>query len=147
MNMEFKEEVLALERKISSTGTSQVVFYGSSSIRLWESLYKDFDELNCLNLAFGGSTIQDCIDNYHVLLKKTNPSKIVFYAGDNDLGQDVSVKDTYRRFVQFYGLVREDFPKIPFVFISIKPSLARVHLLDSIMELNARIVSYLSSEN
>jgi hypothetical protein len=39
--------------------TRPPVFYGSSSIRLWDTVAKDFDP-RILNLGFGGSTLEAC---------------------------------------------------------------------------------------
>jgi hypothetical protein len=38
-----------------------VVFYGSSTIRLWKGMKNDFNELNVINLGFGGALIKDPI--------------------------------------------------------------------------------------
>ncbi len=37
-----------------------MVFYGSSSIRLWTTLAEDFSGLPVINLGFGGSTLAAC---------------------------------------------------------------------------------------
>lgn len=148
MNPDFKEEVAALvNKKMNVLGNrTPVVFYGSSSFRLWESLEKDFPELDCLNIAFGGSTIKDCTEYYDHLLKKSKPEKIFFYCGDNDIGQGTSAEDTIKRFTILFKKVREDFPDIPFIFLSIKPSPSRQELLSEIRTVNENIKLYLSDK-
>ncbi len=37
------------------------IFYGSSSIRPWGTLYDDFKNLKPVNLGFGGSTLAVCV--------------------------------------------------------------------------------------
>jgi len=149
MNPEFKEEVGHLVKtKLEKLGSREsVVFYGSSSLRLWESLSTDFPELDCLNIAFGGSTIKDCLDYYDVLLKRTNPVHIFFYAGDNDIGQNASSEETINRFKELYFKIRKDFKEVSFTFLSIKPSPQRIAFLNSIQEVNQEIKSFLSTED
>jgi hypothetical protein len=52
----FESEVTALEAKLSQSpiASSPIVFYGSSSIRLWKSLQQDFSGYAVLNCGFGG---------------------------------------------------------------------------------------------
>lgn len=148
MNTEFEIEVADLvKNKIDNIGDrNPVVFYGSSSFRLWTNLQQDFPRLDCLNLAFGGSTIAECDFYYNRLLKQANPSRIFFYAGDNDLGQGVTVQETIDRFKQLFAKIRIDFPEIPFAFLSIKPSPERFALISKIREVNESINNFLQTE-
>src|SRR3954470_6470751 len=59
----FEKDVVALEAafKKNSVPTGGVLFYGSSSIRLWKSMKEDFPGLNVLNHGFGGSTAPDAL--------------------------------------------------------------------------------------
>ena len=41
-----------------------ILFTGSSSIRLWKDLAKDFNNPKILNRGFGGSEIIDLIENF-----------------------------------------------------------------------------------
>ena len=84
----YDNEVQQLETKIRQQppADNRVVFYGSSSIRLWKTLADDFPEQNTLNLGFGGSTLAACAWFFERLVLPAKPKAIVFYAGDNDLG-------------------------------------------------------------
>jgi hypothetical protein len=57
----YEAEVQALERAIAlrAQESRPPVFYGSSSIRLWDTLAEDVDP-RVLNLGFGGSTLEAC---------------------------------------------------------------------------------------
>ncbi|WP_332368666.1 hypothetical protein [Spirosoma telluris] len=52
----YEAEINQLESKLNSlpSASDRVVFYGSSSIRLWTTLAQDFPQVNTLNLGFGG---------------------------------------------------------------------------------------------
>ena len=42
--------------------SNAVVFYGSSSLRLWDDLAERFPGRTVVNRGFGGSTLAECID-------------------------------------------------------------------------------------
>ena len=52
----FESEVTSLEARLlqAPVASSPIVFYGSSSIRLWKSLQQDFSGYAVLNIGFGG---------------------------------------------------------------------------------------------
>ena len=144
MNEEFEVEVKELAKsKLNATQEKQVVFYGSSSFRLWETMDKDFPEINCLNIAFGGSMIEDCIGYFDELIGRSNPEHILFYAGDNDIGNGASSEEVMARFIELLDKIDEFFPNVPFTFLSIKPSPSRLELIETIKEVNEMIKDYL----
>ena len=130
----YEPEVLALERarSISPPPERPVVFYGSSTLRLWDDLAADLGEPNALNLAFGGSTLAACAHFFDRLVPPVSPASLVVYAGDNDLGDGRRPDDVVQSFLQLAAKVRKDLGVIPFGFISIKPSPAREGIIDRI---------------
>lgn len=102
-----------------------VLFYGSSSIRLWSTLREDFDELPVVNRGFGGSTLEECVELLDRLVTPLKPRAIVLYAGDNDIDQGASPETLLSRFEQFAGGVRMRLGWTPIVYVSVKPSPAR----------------------
>ena len=99
-----------------------VLFIGSSSIRLWESLAADFPDVKVLNRGFGGSQIVD--STYYVgrIVVPYRPRMIVLYAGDNDLASGRSPEQVADEFKEFVERVRRDLPAVRIAFMSIKPS-------------------------
>src|SRR5690606_32392256 len=59
----WEKEIAAFEAadKKNPPKKGGIVFTGSSSIRLWKTLEKDFPHHNVLNRGFGGSQISDAI--------------------------------------------------------------------------------------
>jgi lysophospholipase L1-like esterase len=53
------------------------------------------------------------------------PKLIVFYAGDNDITSGKNAQQVLEDFRRFVEMVREELPKTPIIFISIKPSESR----------------------
>jgi lysophospholipase L1-like esterase len=134
----YEPEVCALERQSEATvpPPGAVVFYGSSSIRLWTSLVDDFAGTPVVNRGFGGSTLAACSWFFWRLVRGLSARSIVLYAGDNDLADGESPARVLEQLKQLLHQVDLAFGPLPFAFISIKPSPARWHLLDGIQDVN-----------
>ena len=142
----YEDEIHQLEVKYSlqPTGTHPVVFYGSSSIRLWTTLSTDFPGINLLNLGFGGSTLAACAWFFERLVVPAAPKSIVFYAGDNDLGDGRHPEEVYLFFCAFVQKMRQHLPGVPLSFLSIKVSPARWNIASEIRRTNELIAQYIS---
>ncbi|WP_421875499.1 GDSL-type esterase/lipase family protein [Marinoscillum sp.] len=141
INMEFESEIADLEKKIIDYPNKEdlIVFYGSSSIRLWDTLHDDMLPLNVLNLGFGGSSFSWCIYYFDRLFTKIKPKHIVIYVGDNDLANGIPPEKVVKKFRMLANLIRTAYPKIPMDFITIKPSPIRTYLLPEIKLTNSLI--------
>jgi len=84
----YQGEVRELERRRQAhpPPPGVVAFYGSSSIRLWDSLEEDFFDVPVVNLGFGGSTLAACAYFFDRLVLPCKPRALVCYAGENDIG-------------------------------------------------------------
>jgi lysophospholipase L1-like esterase len=80
----------ALEEARAPMPRDAVLFYGSSSIRFWQTLAQDFPELAVVNRGFGGSTLAECVEEMERLVFPVQPRAVVLYAGENDLDQGAS---------------------------------------------------------
>ena len=133
----YENEVQRLERERESlTFDPKLLFYGSSSIRLWESLNEDFAAYKPVNLGFGGSTLAACVWFFDRLLAPFRPESLIVYAGDNDLGDGRHPEEVFIFFQQLVSRTRSRFGDIPLAFISIKPSITRWDILDRIRYAN-----------
>lgn len=137
----YEAEVRALEKaNITSPPPKQsVVFYGSSSIRLWTTLSEDLPGLPVVNRGFGGSTLAACSWYFYRLIVPLRPSALVLYAGDNDLGDGQNPHQVLSSYRALADQVRSHLGPIPFTFLSIKPSPARVALTENIYRTNELI--------
>jgi len=124
-----------------------VLFVGSSSIRLWDSLQKDFASLPVvINRGFGGSKLSDCVRHVDRLVLPYRPRLVLVYAGDNDLAGGRSAHDILVRFRAFAEDVHAALPQTRVAFISIKPSPARASLIAEIRRANALVRDYVSTQ-
>ncbi len=143
----YENEVQRLEKEKGSLSYDpQLVFYGSSSIRLWETLYDDFAAYKPVNLGFGGSTLAACVWFFDRLLAPYHPTSLIVYAGDNDLGDGRHPEEVLIFFLQLVSRTRQRFGDIPLAFISIKPSITRWNIVDSIRYTNRLIEEEIKRE-
>jgi lysophospholipase L1-like esterase len=142
----YEGEVQQLEQLQASNPAPAncILFYGSSSIRLWSTLEQDFFGLPVVNRGFGGSTLAACSWFFWRLVRPLQPGSLVVYAGDNDLGDGQSPAEVVRQFYFLSVQVKRFLDPVPFAFISIKPSPGRWHLRESIRETNLAIEHELS---
>ncbi len=133
----YENEVQRLEKERTElTYDPKLLFYGSSSVRLWETLYEDFADRQPVNLGFGGSTLAACDWFFDRLVAPFRPESMIVYAGDNDLGDGRHPEEVFIFFQQLVTRTRRQFGDIPLAFISIKPSISRWHIVDSIRYTN-----------
>lgn len=136
----YEDEVHQLELKLATQNQAQpVVFYGSSSIRLWTTLTEDFPDTDTVNIGFGGSTLAACAWFFERLVIPANPRSLFFYAGDNDLGDGRHPEEVYLFFCAFAEKMRNQLPHVPLTFLTIKISPSRWNLVNQIRRTNQLI--------
>jgi lysophospholipase L1-like esterase len=124
-----------------------VLFVGSSSIRLWNDLETQFQDLPVvIKRGFGGSQLSDCVKHLSRLVLRYRPGTVLVYAGDNDLAAGTPPAEVLRRFTAFVEGVHRELPQTRIIYISIKPSPLRLALLPEIREANALIRDYADRE-
>lgn len=144
----YEEEVQELENKrLHSDIKSGMLFYGSSSIRLWETLHNDFSGYKPVNLGFGGSTLEACVWYFDRIVAPYNPASMIVYAGDNDLGDGRQPEEVFYFFKQLLVKINQRFEGLPFAFISIKPSVSRFAIIDRIRYTNRLIEEEISKQH
>ena len=137
----YEDEVVRVEKECEKLlYEPEMLFYGSSSITLWTTLYKDFEGKKPVNLGFGGSTLAACSWFFDRIVAPVNSAKkIVLYAGDNDLGDGRNPEEVYLFYRLLIEQIRKVFGNIPVYYISIKPSLHRWEIIGKIKTANRLI--------
>ena len=124
---------------------TDVVFTGSSSIRMWD-LETGFPERAILNRGFGGSHISDVIHFLDQTTLRYNPKVVALYAGDNDVAAEKSAEQVFDDYLEFCSLLLEEHPDVQIIFVAIKPSLARWSVWPEMEEANTIIAEYISQQ-
>jgi lysophospholipase L1-like esterase len=119
-----------------------VLFIGSSSIRLWKDLARDFPNVRVLNRGFGGSQIADSTYYADRIVTPYRPRFIVLYAGDNDLASGKTPSEVFEDYQQFVSKVGQRLPNVRIAYIAIKPSPLRWHLVSAIKAANGMIKQF-----
>jgi lysophospholipase L1-like esterase len=117
-----------------------VLFIGSSSIRMWNSVQEDFPEINVIHRGFGGSTSADALYYMDHIVLPYKPSVIVYYEGDNDIPGGMSFEEIIENMKDFIERARKQNPEIQLYLLSPKPSPGRAHLWDKYLELHRRMI-------
>lgn len=119
------------------------MFIGSSSIRLWHDLEKEFDGGGgIIQRGFGGAQMSDCTRYLERIVLPYKPRLVMVYAGDNDLAEGRQPRDVLNEFVRFVHRVQKALPAARIGFISIKPSPARAPLIPKVRKANELILQF-----
>ncbi len=121
-----------------------VLFVGSSTIRFWKTLAKDFPDHKVLNRGFGGCFIADCAYFAYRVVIPYQPRLIVLRAGGNDINAGKTpeqVRDDFRAFVE---KVRAKLPKVKIAYMTINATPARWANVKREKKANQLIKSYIS---
>lgn len=127
-----------------------VLFLGSSSINLWDTIYEDFAPLKLIRRSYGGATLRDMIYNYNTIAKGYTPKSILLYV-ENDLGnhkEGVNAVKCFDLFRIFIGKLKKDYPNTPLIVVSLKPSQHKADqlkdqlLVNALLEENATAQGY-----
>ncbi|NLU92138.1 GDSL-type esterase/lipase family protein [Chitinophaga sp. Ak27] len=133
--------------KMYAPAPHPILFVGSSSIRKWDDLERNFSSYVVMNRGVGGAETNDVTYYANDIIFPYAPRQIVIYVGENDLPHATVTADTMLlRFQQLYGAIRAKLPAIPIIYISIKPSPSRAAFLEKAKQTNALIKNFLAKE-
>lgn len=121
----FEEEIWAFEYQdsIHPPDSNQILFTGSSSIKLWKTLERDMTPLPVLNRGFGGSITEQVVYYAPRIIKPYKPKLIVLYVGENDIANDkVPAKRPFISFVKLKLYLDKHLPNTHLMYIAMKPS-------------------------
>lgn len=123
----FAKEIAAFVKRDATNPPPKgaVLFVGSSTIRMWPDVAADFPELKTINRGFGGSQVSDVNGYLDQIVIPYAPSRIVLYAGDNDIAAGKSPERVAADFKTFVERTRAALPETEIYYLAIKPSPSR----------------------
>lgn len=121
-----------------------LLFVGSSSIRLWDSLKEDMAPMPVIQRGFGGSKLGDCIHYADRIVTPYAPKALVVFCGSNDIAGDnpKSAETVFGLYKDFVATVHADLPGLPIYFIAISPTSSRWEHRDIVAEANRLVEAY-----
>ena len=142
-------EELAAKAAADQRKDIDVVFFGSSSIRLWNGLEEMMAPLSVVNRGYGGATVRDILVNYDKLMAHYSPKAFVVFCDNDICGNEVDltvsgVLDHYRL---LFNRLDQDYPGVPVFFLSWKYSGLRAFMRDTQKLVNDVMADYASSSN
>ncbi|WCJ60131.1 SGNH/GDSL hydrolase family protein [Fontisphaera persica] len=124
-----------------------ILFIGSSSIRLWKTLARDYPRHHVLNRGFGGSQIADSVHFAERIVFPYAPRKIIMYAGGNDINAGKSAEQVAADFRAFVQKVHQRLPQTRIAYLSIAPNPARWAQVERVREANRLIREFTQTDS
>lgn len=116
-----------------------ILFVGSSTFTNWKDVQTYFPDHVIINRGFGGSSLPNVINYVPDIVFPYDPKQIVIYCGENDFTGGATAQIVVDRVKQLIELIRTKYPKVPLVYISIKPSPSREKYMPQMVEANEMI--------
>lgn len=119
-----------------------ILFTGSSTIRFWDSLARDFAPWPVVNRGFGGAVVSQVVHFADQIVPDSRSVRllaIVFYCGGNDLSWGVSVDDVVNGTERFLAIARERQPGTPVYVLSVCKTPSRFFAWRKVAATNERL--------
>lgn len=146
----YKEDIAAFRKQdsLQAPAKGQILFIGSSSFTLWKDVQTYFPGYPILNRAFGGSTLLNQLLWINDVVFPYDPKQIVIYCGENDFAENDSLypAQVAERFMQLFDQIRARYKNVPILYVSMKPSPSRVHLMAKFNVANVMIKNFLKKK-
>lgn len=123
----WEKEISSFERtdRESPPKKGGVLFLGSSTIKRWRTLEKDFPRHIVINRGFGGSEIVDSTHFAERIIFPYEPQTILLRAGGNDIHAGKKASEVFADYQAFVKTVHARLPKTRIVFIGLCPAPVR----------------------
>ena len=147
----FQEEINVFIKKdsIAMPADNSILFVGSSSFNYWKDISNYFPGYAIINRGFGGSSLTDIIHFNQETILKYKPKQIYIYCGENDIAASdtITPQIVFERFKTLYTIIRNRLGnKIPIMYVSIKPSVARWSMEEKFVAANSLIRNFINKQ-
>ncbi len=134
----FQTEIAAFKARDARAGfrADAIVLVGSSDFKLWREVGGHFAPRAIINRGFGGAHMRHVLHYYDDVVKVYKPRALVLYAGENDIAASVKPSVILGDFDKLMAKLRADFPQMPVLIMSVKPSPAHFDDLAIQLEVN-----------
>lgn len=143
----FEKEIEAFEArdKVTPPPPNEIVFVGSSSIRLWKSS-EAFPDLKIINRGFGGSQMSDSVHYADRIIVPYKPRIVVVFAGGNDINAKKAPEQVADDFKALVARIHGALPKTRVYFISLFPNVQRRSQNPSCVKVNELIEAFTKTD-
>ena len=102
-----------------------IVFTGSSSIRRWENLQRDFADYNLVQRGLGGAQFDDINAQAGNVVLSYQPRAVVVWAGTNDIASGSNAAEVVADYNQFVNTIQGASPDTEIFYLGIMPTPGR----------------------
>ncbi|MBN2448721.1 MAG: hypothetical protein JXO22_18485 [Phycisphaerae bacterium] len=102
-----------------------ILFTGSSSIRRWEQLTRDFADYEVIQRGFGGAYFDHLNTYLNDIVLPYNPAAIVIWAGTNDIASGSDGNEVFADYQEFVTAVHTAQPNVDIFYLGIMPTPGR----------------------
>ncbi|MEH6583255.1 MAG: GDSL-type esterase/lipase family protein [Halioglobus sp.] len=143
----WESDIRALEQTTRGPPGS-VLFIGSSSIRLWDSLAQDMLPMTTIRRGFGGAKMADTVYYAQRLVDIEQPAAIVIFVGTNDIhpGEVKEPEVLLQSYQRLVAEIRGVHSLTPIFYIAITPSVMRWEIWPVAQETNRLIAQYSATD-
>ena len=155
-NLQFEEEVSLLESLDfeQKAGEEDLLFIGSSSIRLWDNIQVDMYPYSSVKRGYGGAHFYDLVHFSERLVKNHSPKAILIFVANDITGSnaftnlvgDLSPNEVKRLFRYNYKLIRCIHKHIPIFLIETTPTPKRWKVWNKILQANKKLERFCKEE-
>ncbi|MFT3788842.1 MAG: GDSL-type esterase/lipase family protein [Tepidisphaeraceae bacterium] len=110
---------------IDPVPTGSVLFVGSSSVRRWEQLTRDFNDYKVLQRGLGGALITDIVARELDIVLAYRPRAVVLWAGTNDLAAGATGNSVASSYQVFANNILATQPNVDVFYLGIMPTPGR----------------------
>ena len=142
-------DVFIKKDSIAMPAANSILFVGSSSFNYWKDISNYFPGYPIINRGFGGSSLTDIIHFNQETILKYKPKQIYIYCGENDIAASdtITPQIVFERFKTLYKIIRNHLGnKIPIMYVSIKPSVARWSMEEKFVAANSLIRNFINKQ-
>jgi hypothetical protein len=128
------------EKEVADSQT--LLFLGSSSVRLWDSIEQDLKPWKSLRRGYGGAKFSDLVVYTSRLVKAHQPRGVVIYVGNDIVGKastDKTPTEVVRLFERVVADIRNHASGVPIFLIAITPAPSRFEAWPTIREANQQL--------
>ncbi len=143
----WEKDIAAFEEKdkASPAPQNEIVFVGSSTMRMWKTA-EAFPDLKVINRGFGGSQISDAVKYADRIILPYKPRIVVVFAGGNDINVGKAPEQVAEDFKSLAGKIHAALPKTKVYYISLFPNVKRREQDAKCVKVNELIQAFLKTD-
>lgn len=147
----WEKDIAAFEQldRTENYSNDAILFTGSSSIRMWETLKKDMAPYPVIQRGFGGSKLSDFVV-YADRIVSPHPCRaiVIFIANDiTGSDKDKTPEEVASLFKTALKIIRKSHPSTPVFWISVTPTPSRWKAWPQIKDASSRIKAICEKQN